>query len=250
MATMVTSIASLIKQKFKGEDNPNPTTATTGLNVPDEVWPPIDLNFSNEAQSISGDDQVSLKASNLFFQGVDHHEAQSKPNPDDQPKEDDDRIHASSENPDQAYWYFSVDEYADEVQYGPEVSLPKAGTTKMFWQKSIKPDSSRVKLEQAKILANCLSLNSKRVDSWTVISVAQKTNDITLQEIQKTHAASVSLILKAASEITNLLSKSTSSKDDIMIPLTMPKDSFSLAGKMSQSINQLRRKLIKPALSP
>ena len=35
-----------------------------------------------------------------------------------------------------------------------------------------------------------------------------------------------------------------------MITLTMLKDSLSLAGKMSQSINQLRRKLIKPTLPP
>ena len=35
-----------------------------------------------------------------------------------------------------------------------------------------------------------------------------------------------------------------------MIPLTMLKDSLSLAEKMSQSISQLRRKLIKPVLPP
>ena len=39
-------------------------------------------------------------------------------------------------------------------------------------------------------------------------------------------------------------------EDDIMIPLTMLKDSLSLAGKMSQSISQLRKKLIKTALPP
>ena len=80
--------------------------------------------------------------------------------------------------------------------------------------------------------------------------MAQRTNDIALQQIQKTHAASVSLIVKAASENTNSLSKSASRKDDIMIPLTMLKDSLFLVRKMSQSINQLRRKLFKPALSP
>ena len=62
--------------------------------------------------------------------------------------------------------------------------------------------------------------------------------------------ASVSLILKAASEIRTLLFKNISSKDDKLIPLAMLKDSFPLAEKMSQSINQLRRKLIKPALPP
>ena len=62
--------------------------------------------------------------------------------------------------------------------------------------------------------------------------------------------ASVSLILKAVSEIRTLLFKNISSKDDKLIPLAMLKDSFPLAEKMSQSINQLRRKLIKPALPP
>ena len=119
---MVTNTASLIKQKIKGEGNPNPNTTSTGLNVPDGARLPLDLNVSNETWSTSGDDQASLQASNFFFQGVDHHEAQSKPNPDDQPKGDDGRTHASSANPDQAYWISSVDEYAHEVQYGPEVS--------------------------------------------------------------------------------------------------------------------------------
>ena len=55
------------------------------------------------------------------------------------PNKDDDRTHASSENPDQPYWISSVDEHADEIQYGPEVSSPIAGATKMFWQKPLKP---------------------------------------------------------------------------------------------------------------
>ena len=109
MATMVTNIASLIKQKFKGEGNPNPTTTSTGLNVPDGASSPIDLNVSTEAWSKSGDDQASPQASNLFFQRVDHHVAQSQPNPDDPPNKDDGRTHACSENPDQAYRISSVD---------------------------------------------------------------------------------------------------------------------------------------------
>ena len=56
------------------------------------------------------------------------------------PPNEDDRTHASSENHDQPYWISSVDEYADEVQYGPEVSSPIAGATKMFYQKPLKPD--------------------------------------------------------------------------------------------------------------
>ena len=47
--------------------------------------------------------------------------------------------HVSNENPNQAYWISSVDEYVDQVQTGSSV--------------------------------------------WTVISVAQRTNDIALQEI-------------------------------------------------------------------
>ena len=136
-----------------------------------------DLNVSYEAWSTFGDHQVSLPAPNLFFQGVDYYKAQRKSSPDDQLKEDD-RTHVSSKNPDQAYWISSLDEYADEVQYGPQVSSSIDGATKMFWQKPIKPDSLNVKLEQAKIPANCLFLNSKRVNSsvWTIIIVAQRAN--------------------------------------------------------------------------
>ena len=76
--------------------------------------------------------------------------AQSQPNPDDPPNKNDGRTHASSENPDQTYWISSVDEYADKVQYGPEVSSPIAGATKMFWQKPLKAGSLKAKLEQAK----------------------------------------------------------------------------------------------------
>ena len=49
MATMVTSIGCLIKQKLKGEGNLNPTS--TGLNVSDEARPPIDLNVFNDARA-------------------------------------------------------------------------------------------------------------------------------------------------------------------------------------------------------
>ena len=85
----------------------------------------------------------------------------------------------SRENLDQAYWISSVDEYSDEVLYGPEVSSPMAGATKMFWQKA---DNLKAKLKQAKISANCLFLNSEQVNSsvWAVISVTQGTNNIAL----------------------------------------------------------------------
>ena len=139
---MVTSIANSIKQKFKGEGNP----ASTGLNFPDETRPPRDLNISNKAQSTYGDDQVLLQASNIFFQRVEHQEAQSKPSLNDQPKKDD-RIHLSSENPDQTYWIYSVDEYADEVQYGPDVCLPIARASKMFWQKPLEPGRNEQKFQ-------------------------------------------------------------------------------------------------------
>ena len=207
--TTMTTISSLIKQKFKEEGYPT----STELNAPDGACPPIDLNGFNETRSTSWDDQVSLQASNLFCQRVDRHGSQRKASPDDQPKEDD-RTHVSSENLDQGYWISSVD----------QVSSPIASAIKMFWQKPIKPDDLKAKLEQAKIPANCFFLNSKRFNSsvWTVIQI--------------THAASVSLILKAASEITNLLLKSTSSKDDLMIPLTMLKDSLSLAGIIKKPV--------------
>ena len=45
MATIATSIASIIKQKLKGKGNPT----STGLYVQDGTRPPINLSFSNEA---------------------------------------------------------------------------------------------------------------------------------------------------------------------------------------------------------
>ena len=155
MATIVYSIVSLIKQKFKGEGSPT----STGLNIPDGSWAPI-----MGALSTSGNDQVSLQASNLFFQRADHHEPQSKLSPEDQPK-DDDRAHVSTKNPDQTYWISSVDEYADKVQYVLAVSSPIAKATKLFRQKPIKPDSLKDKLEQATMPANCLFLNIKLPNS-------------------------------------------------------------------------------------
>ena len=81
MVTIVTNIASLIKQNFKGEGNSNLTTTSAGLNIQDGAQPPIHLNVSNEARSKSGDDQVSLQASNLFSQGVNHHATKSAKQP-------------------------------------------------------------------------------------------------------------------------------------------------------------------------
>ena len=54
---MVTSTASLIKQKFKGEGNPT----STGLNVPGGARSPIDLNLSNEADQHLGSIALTIK---------------------------------------------------------------------------------------------------------------------------------------------------------------------------------------------
>ena len=64
-------------------------------------------------------------------------------------------------------------------------------------------------------------------------------------------AASASHIVQASSELTKQLVSSkqpTVDSFDVKVPLTLLKNALSLAGKLNQSINQLRRNFIKPSL--
>ena len=74
-----------------------------------------------------------------------------------------------------------------------------------------------------------------------------------IQDIQAITAASASLILQAASDISQYLvvaAKSAGGKINIMPPLTKIKDALSLAGKANQELNQFKRNVIKPYLTP
>ena len=121
----------------------------------------------------------------------------------------------------------------------------------MFWLKLIKPESLKLKLEQAKISANFFFLDRKLVNRVvrSVLLAQQKTNDCALLEIQKTYTSSLLLVLQAASDMSAYLTPSPG-KDyrdyqiGIKSPLTKLKDSLSLVCKVSQSINQFHRNLV------
>ena len=208
---MVISIASILKQKFKGDGN----TYSILLNVPDRVQPPIDLNVCNEARSTSGDDKPSLQASNLFFQRIDHHGAQVSQTLVINSKKMAGLMHLHLVRISIKSTRFLVQmNIQTRFNMDKKCLHPQLEQQRLSGEKPIEPDNLKAKLEQAKIPANCLFLNSKRVNRsvWTDTPVAQRADDIALQVIQKTHTASVSLILKAESEITNLLSKCISVK--------------------------------------
>ena len=86
--------------------------------------------------------------------------------------------------------------------------------------------------------------------SFVTLSSFHRTVDNQVQELQKIQAASVSLLLKASSQLSNMMKliKQKGINLDLKTPMNSLKDSLSLAGKTSQSLNRLRRQLIKPSL--
>ena len=84
---------------------------------------------------------------------------------------------------------------------------------------------------------------------WVTLVDQICSQDFKLQEVQKLLVASVSHIVQASSELTKQLvslKQPTGDSFDVKIPLTLRKYVLSLAGKLNQSINQLRRVFIKP----
>ena len=125
---------------------------------------------------------------------------------------------------------------------------------KYFWEKPLKEEYLKSKLESAPVPANCQFLTPKKTNTeiWVTLPGSVRSHDCKLQDIQKIFTTSTILSLKAASELTNILQSLKQGKPitdkDIKTPMTSLKDSLSLAGKVNQSINQLRRYLIKPSL--
>ena len=115
----------------------------------------------------------------------------------------------------------------------------------------MKPESLKIKLEQAKISANFFFLDRKFVNRVvrTVLLAQQETNDCAILEIQKAYASSLLLVLQTASEMSAYVTP-IPGKDyrDYQIGIkslfTKLKDSLSLVCKVSQSINQFRRNLV------
>ena len=178
---------------------------------------------------------MSLAASNLFFQDNDSHSSAS----------------GSTHDEDQKYWLQSTEEYDDVVEVGPEISSSMASATKVFWEKPLSEDRLKSKIESDKLPANCGFIKTKQcnIEVWVTLGDQVHSQDCKLQEVQKLLAASVSYIVQASSELTKQLVSSkqpTAASFDVKIPLTLLKNALSLAGKLNQSINQLRRNFIKP----
>ena len=156
-------------------------------------------------------------------------------------------------NEDQSYWQDSTKPYEEEVVlFGPETQSYIASASKIFWEKPLKEKDVETKMELGQIPSNCTYLKTKLCNSeiYAILGDRLRNQDRKLQDIQKFHAASTSLVIKAASEITQYLQASSQDSKalDIKTPLTMLKDALSLAGCTNQSINKIRRKLIKPSL--
>ena len=124
--------------------------------------------------------------------------------------------------------------------------------TKIFWKKPLNEKEIEAKLELGQIPSNCTYLKPKLCNKeiYTILGDRLRSQDRKLQDIQKFHAASTSLVVKAASELSQYLQASSQGNKaiDIKTPLTMLKDALSLAGCANQSLNKLRRNLIKPSL--
>jgi len=69
--------------------------------------------------------------------------------------------------------------------------------------------------------------------------------DVKMQEVQNLLSASSSMILKSSSFLVDF---KNGKKDDIRESLEQLKDAMTLVGKTAQSLNQVRRDLIKPSL--
>ena len=84
---------------------------------------------------------------------------------------------------------------------------------------------------------------------WVTLGDQICSQDFKLQEVQKLLVASASHIVQVSSELTKQLvspKQPTVDSFDVKVALTLPKYVLSLAGKLNQSINQLRRIFIKP----
>ena len=151
---------------------------------------------------------------------------------------------------DQTYWDETAKEYENTSQAaGPEITSSIAGAAKIFWQKCLKEDVLKKKLECAALPSNCPCLVPKKTNPevWAKMGNFNRTVDYKLQEAQNIHSASVTMLLRAASSLTEIY-RNKSMPTEIKEVMDNLKESMSLAGRASQQINQTRRELIKPSL--
>ena len=223
---------------------------STGLNVPDGTQPTNNIRLRKSTSIASSeepprqedapagdpDDRVSVAASNQWFQDL-----RPNSNPKHGAMADGDKMLEE----DQAYWQDSLGDYGDPDFYGSEISSSIASASKTSWEKPLKEDSFKRKLEAGKLASNCTYLTTKLTNPeiFKNVPTFPRTVDSKIQDIQKVHAASVSLLLTTASYLgTSILTTQGQNKEtDFKIPLNFLNDSPSLAGKANQMINQLRR---------
>lgn len=154
------------------------------------------------------------------------------------------------EEPSQNYWQDAVEEYESTSQAsGPEVLSSIASASKIFWHRSLKQEILKKKLEDASTPSNCDFLLPKKVNTeiWTKMGPFNRTADFKLQEAQVTHSAATTKMLRAASALTEMFKENMPRQ--VKEALTDLKESMTLAGKLSQQLNQARRDMIKPTLS-
>ena len=101
--------------------------------------------------------------------------------------------------------------------------------------------------------ASCGFMKTNRCNTgvWVTLDDRIHSQDCKLQEVQKLLSVSDSHKVQAFSELIKQLVSSkqpTVDSFDIKVPLTLLKNALFLAGKLNQSINQLRRSFIKPSL--
>jgi len=152
--------------------------------------------------------------------------------------------------PSQSYWHDAIAEYDTTSQAsGPEVLSSISSAAKIFWHRSLKQEILKKKLEEAAIPSNCDFLLPKKVNTeiWSKMGSFNRTNDFKLQEAQLTHSAATTMMLRAASSLTEMFKDNMPKQ--VKDALTDLKDSMTLAGKVSQQINQSRRDMIKPTFS-
>ena len=109
-------------------------------------------------------------------------------------------------------------------------------------------------MEASKLPSSCTFVTTKITNQeiFPGLLTFQKNVERKIQEIQIVHAASTAMLRKAASQLTTVSRnlKGNKGASDFTGPINLLKDSVSLAIKVNQLINRLRRHLIKPTLSP
>ena len=165
-------------------------------------------------------------------------------------KEDDNHSSASGSTHDEEkkYWLQSTEEYNDVMEDESEILSSMASATKTFWAKPLSKGKLKSKIESGNLPANCGFMKTKSCNTvvWVTLGDQVRSQSCKLQEVQKLLAASASHIVLASSELTKQLMYSkqpTTNSFDVKVLLTLLKNALSLAGKLNQSINQLRRNL-------